>query len=75
MSDDQPAISRDTTERIEDLLHRDVYTPEEAAEVLGIGARQIYAAAFRGELKANIVGRDVVSIDRADLVDWVRNRP
>jgi hypothetical protein len=57
---------------IEELLHQEVYAPEEAASLLDMDVQRLYAAAFRGELKARIVGRDVVSIRRADLIDWLR---
>jgi len=60
--------------RIESLLKKETYSPQEAAEVLGMRERAINAAAFGGELKAYIVNHDIVSIDRADLIDWLRRR-
>lgn len=62
------------SDRIETLLHRDVYSPEEAAEVSGIPLRTIRSAAFRGNLKAVIVGHDIVSIERGDLLAWLQDR-
>ncbi len=62
------------SDHIETLLHRDVYSPEEAAEVSGIPLRTIRSAAFRGDLKAVIVGHDIVSIERGDLLAWLQDR-
>ena len=59
---------------IEALLHQDTYTPEEAAEVAGIPLRTVRAAAFRGDLKARIVGHDIISIERGDLLAWLQDR-
>ena len=55
-----------------DLLHQEVYTPEQAAEVLNINERNILKAAYGGELNAVIVNGDVVEITRTDLVAWVK---
>lgn len=60
--------------RIESLLMNDTYSPQEAAEVLGMRERTINSAVYGGELKAYVVNHDIVSIDRADLIDWLRNR-
>lgn len=57
-----------------DLLHKDVYTPQQAAEVLQIGERVILKAAYGGDLPAVIVNGDVVEITRADLVAWLKWR-
>ena len=57
-----------------DLLHKEVYTPREAAEVLNVSERLILKAAFGGELKAVIINGDVVEVTRTDLVAWVRWR-
>lgn len=57
-----------------DLLHRDHYTPQEAAELLDISVNAIYQAAFKGDLRANIVGHDIVSIRRQDLITWLAER-
>ncbi len=53
------------------LLHKDHYRPEEAAYLLGIDADVIYHAAFAKQLKAEIVGHDVVGIQRHDLIRWM----
>lgn len=62
------------TSRIEELLNQDHYTPEEAAEVLNMSQRTIISSVYGGELKATMAGRDIVSISRSDLVDWLRRR-
>lgn len=60
--------------RIEELLNQEYYTAAEAAEVLNMGQRTILSAAYGGELHATMVGHDIVSISRSDLVDWIRRR-
>lgn len=54
-----------------DLLHRDEYTPKELAELLGVSVEFVCQAAFRGELRARIVGHHVISSGRADVVAWL----
>lgn len=56
------------------LLHLEVYTPQEAAEVLNVSERMILKAAYGGDLKAVIINGDVVEMTRTDLVDWVKRR-
>ncbi len=60
--------------RIEELLRHEQYTPEEAAEVLNMRQRTVFAAVYGGELKAKMAGNDIVSISRTDLVAWLRRR-
>lgn len=60
--------------RIETLLKKDIYSPVEAAEILGMRERTINSAVYGGELKAHIVNHDIVSIDRPDLIAWLRTR-
>ncbi len=62
------------TNEFDTLYRQDTYTPEEAAELAGCNIDRIYEAAFAGRLKAKIVGHDVVSIARADLVAWMTER-
>lgn len=59
---------------IEELLKKEEYTPEEAAEVLNMRQRSIFSAVYGGELKAKMAGNDIVSISRTDLVAWLRSR-
>lgn len=64
----------DEVSRIESLLKQQTYSPQEAAEILGMRERAINSAVYGGELKAHIVNHDIVSIDRADLIAWLRTR-
>ena len=57
-----------------ELMQHDSYTPEEAAYLLGMDVEVIRQAAHRHTLKASFVGRDIVSIDRGDLVHWLETR-
>lgn len=57
-----------------DLLHKEVYTPQEAAEVLNISERIILKSAFGGDLRATIIRGDVISVTRTDLVAWLKWR-
>ena len=68
-TDEQTQVSH-----IEELLKKEEYTPEEAAEVLNMRQRTIFASVYGGELKAKMVGNDIVSISRTDLVAWLRSR-
>ena len=67
---------KQTQERTElwDLLHQEVYTPQQAAEVLNLSERIILKSAYGGELKAVIINGDVVEITRTDLVAWLKWR-
>lgn len=56
------------------LLEKEIYTPDEAAELLGMDVDVIYQAAHRGTLNVFRVGHDIVSIDRGDLVAWLESR-
>lgn len=68
-ADEQKEVSH-----IEELLKKEEYTPEEAAEVLNMRQRTIFASVYGGELKAKMAGNDIVSISRTDLVAWIRSR-
>ena len=57
-----------------DLLHQEVYTPQQAAQVLNLSERIILSAAYGGDLKATIIKGDVVEMTRTDLVDWLQRR-
>jgi hypothetical protein len=74
MNDERTGIPAGRLEGIDELLHRSVYSPEEAATLLDMDVRQIHAAAYRGELKAHIIGKDIVSIERGELIRWLRER-
>ncbi len=70
----QPQNSSMPPSHISTLLGQDHYTPEEAAELLGMDIDVIYQAAHRGHLPALKVGNDIISIKRADLVGWLESR-
>ena len=57
--------------RFANTLSKDIYTPDEAAYLLGIDVDTIYTAAQRGDLKATFIGNDLVSVERGDLVAWL----
>ncbi len=54
-----------------ELLQQERYTPEEAAELLEIGIDIVRHAAFTGELRAQIIGHDIISICRVDVLAWL----
>ena len=56
---------------LQELLLQDQYTPEEVAELLGIGLDVVRHAAFSGELRARIAEHDIISIRREDVLAWV----
>jgi hypothetical protein len=48
-------------------VRQDRYTPEEEAELLGIGLNVVWRAAFTGGLCAQIEGHDIIRLDREDV--------
>lgn len=64
-------VERHTPESMYELLQHDRYTPEEVSRLLGIGLDVVRHAAFTSQLPAEIVGEDIVSIRREDVVRWV----
>lgn len=75
MNTDSPRPEKPELSRIEALLKQESYSPEEVASIVRIPLRSINSAVFQGDLKANVVNHDIVSIERSDLIDWLRNRP
>jgi hypothetical protein len=67
-----PEVQHRDVESIEEILHHDVYTPQELARLLDMEVAVIEQQAFRGELKAKIFNHQVVSIRREDVIDWLR---
>lgn len=63
-----------TPEQIEELLHHDHYTVEEAAYLLGMDPKVINQAAHRHELNAIFVDHHVIHVRRDDLVRWLTDR-
>ena len=67
-------MERRTRHSIHELLLQDRYTPEEVAELLGIGLDVIRHAAFAGTLRADIEGHDIISLQRDDVLAWLQTR-
>jgi excisionase family DNA binding protein len=63
-------MERHTQESIYELLQHDEYTPEEVARLLGVGVDQVRHAVYTNRLPALVVGEDIVSIRREDVVAW-----
>lgn len=57
-----------------ELMLQDELTPQELSYLLGIPLQQIHNACFEGELKANIVDHDILSIRREDALQWMNDR-
>jgi hypothetical protein len=67
-------MERRTHHSMYELLQQDHYTPEEVAELLGIGLDVVRHAAFTGALRAQIIEHDIISISRDDVLAWVEAR-
>jgi hypothetical protein len=68
-------VERDNvSESMSDLLHKEIYTPEELSDLTGIGLNTIRTAIFRHELKANIVNHDIINVRRSDALEWLNQR-
>ncbi len=59
---------------LSDLLHRDHYTVEEAAYLLGMAPEVLNQAAHRHELPAIFAEHHVIHLRRDDLVRWLESR-
>jgi excisionase family DNA binding protein len=70
---DVPGSQPESTD-YRNLLEKEIYTPDEAAEMLGMDVDVIYQAAHRGHLNVFKIGQDIVSIKRGDLVAWLETR-
>jgi excisionase family DNA binding protein len=57
-----------------ELLKQETYQPEALATLLGIDLDVIRHAVFSGALPATMVGHDIVSIRRAEVLRWLENR-
>lgn len=67
-------LERSRDKSAAELLHSDVYTPEELSELTGVGLDVIRRAAFDGEMTATIVDSDIVSIPRSEAISWLDER-
>jgi excisionase family DNA binding protein len=59
---------------LEEILHRDHYTPEELAALLGMSVHTVEQAAHSGELQATIVDHHILGIRREAVVQWIEGR-
>jgi hypothetical protein len=67
-------MERRTHRTAYDLLQQERFTPEEVAELLGIDVHIVQHAAFSGELRAQIAGHDITSLQRGDVLTWLQAR-
>jgi hypothetical protein len=57
-----------------ELLRRDLYTPEEVADLLEFDVNFVRHAAFTGDLRAYVVDHHILGIRRADVLAWLARR-
>jgi hypothetical protein len=62
-------------ESVEEMLHHDMYSPEELARLLDIPLETVQRAAMHGQLKAYIVDHHIIAIRRANVIDWLNRAP
>ncbi|HET9015907.1 MAG TPA: helix-turn-helix domain-containing protein [Thermomicrobiaceae bacterium] len=55
-------------------LHQDHYTPEELADLLEMDVYVVRSAVWDGKLPARIIGNNIVSIRREDVLRWLAER-
>lgn len=61
-------------ESMDQLLTKDVFTPEELSDLMGIGVETIETAVFGGRLPATVVNHQILGINRSDALQWLRER-
>lgn len=59
---------------LEEILHQSEYTPHELADLLEMSLYVIQSAVWNGQLKATVIGHDIVSIRRGDVLEWLKSR-
>lgn len=59
---------------LDEILRQSEYTPHELGELLEMSLYVIQSAVWNGQLKATVVGHDIVSIRRADVIQWLESR-
>lgn len=59
---------------LEEILHQSEYTPHELADLLEMSLYVIQSAVWNGQLKATVIGHDIVSIRRVDVLEWLKRR-
>jgi uncharacterized protein with GYD domain len=67
-------MRRARTLSAEQLIAKQEYQVEEIAQLYGFSPSLIRAAVYRHELPATVAGRNIVSIKRRDLLDWLAER-
>jgi hypothetical protein len=68
-------VTRDQlNESPEELLHHDHYDPDELARLLEMDRHLIRHAVFSGNLNAYVVGHQIISIRREDVLRWLKAR-
>jgi len=55
-------------------LTKEEYAPDEIARMLGTSLEVVMHAIWRGELRAERRGHDVVCVSHENVVDWLRRR-
>lgn len=58
----------------EELLRQDAYTPQELADLLEMSLYAVRSAVWNDKLKATVVGHDIVSVRREDVLQWLERR-
>ena len=56
-----------------DLMHKDRYTVAELAELLNCSPHRIEDSVFAGDLPAEIVNHQIISISRHDAIAWLES--
>ncbi len=54
----------------DELQHQEIYTLEEAADLLLISVNVMRHAVFTGELHAQVIGHHIISISRQEILAW-----
>ena len=55
-------------------LNREHFSPEELADLLGVGVEVIRKAVRHGDLNAFVVEHRIVDIKRSEAITWLQNR-
>lgn len=67
-------MDEEDIQRTARLMTQESYTLSQLAELLQMQPYVLEEAIYRGELKAQLVGKDIVRIRRADALEWLRQR-
>jgi hypothetical protein len=58
----------------EEILRQSEYTPHELADLLEMSLYVIQSAVWNGQLKATVIGHDIMSMRREDVLQWLDSR-